>query len=148
MGAGRAAFLKEEDKCICDCTICNHIPLEDFLFFVFEWKTTSKSQLKINSIVKLHLPNHQRKWLTHFFRIHLLFPSLLQWLFETSHYIQTHSKQTFGWIHQPSHHTQTLKVSTTLFLLFFSCPNYEEESKWPSNVYMKPFWFSQNAQKT
>lgn len=42
-GSGRTALLKEQDKCICDCTVCHHIPLEIFLFFGFEWKTTRKA---------------------------------------------------------------------------------------------------------
>lgn len=129
-GSGRAALLKKQDKCICDCTICHHIPLKDVIFFVFSIQTTSKSQLKKpqKSTVKLHLPKPSAKFIS----------SLLGYTCFSPHYYNDFwrrvTKQTFGWIHQPFHHTQSLKVSKPLFLLSYSCPNYEEESKCPRSV--------------
>lgn len=43
-GTGKRTLLKKQGKYIYDCAIHCYIPLKDFYFFRFEWKTTSKSQ--------------------------------------------------------------------------------------------------------
>lgn len=54
---GRTPLLNKQGKCICDCAIHQHIPLEDFYFLDLNGEHPVKDNFKKkSSVVKLRLP--------------------------------------------------------------------------------------------